>query len=92
MFSQGLGWDGHYLYEAVNRFGTDEVRVYDLRAAMAAGAPCEPTPIASFPAGGPGVEDLASDGTRLWTSDERSWRFYVLDDLAGLRDRWSTND
>jgi len=91
-FSQGLGWDGHLLYEAVNRLGTDELRVYDIATAMKAGAPCEPELIARIPTGGPGVEDLASDGTRMWTSDERSWRFFVLDNLPALRAGWRPND
>lgn len=81
--SQGLTWDGRYLYEAVNNRGVDRIEIYDVVDAIRSGDPRRVRALGSFSAPGNAVEDLATDGRRLWTSDERSFRWYVLEDLAG---------
>jgi hypothetical protein len=86
-FSQGLAWDGSYLYEANNNWGIDRIDVIDVRRALKDRDPSKIAFLGSFRGPGPSIEDLATDGRRLWTSDESTYRFYVLEDLDGLRDR-----
>ena len=82
-FSQGLTWDGRYLYETVNNRGVDRIEVYDIATALRAQDSNQVLRVGSFEAPGRAGEDLATDGQRLWTSDEASYRWYVLRDLPG---------
>ena len=84
-FSQGLTWDGTYLYEAVNALGTDRIEVLDVTDALRSGGTDPVRRLGSLAAPGPMVEDLATDGTHLWTTDERTFQLYRLDDLPARR-------
>ena len=77
-FSQGLTFDGRYLYEAVNGRGEDRVEVLDTAAALRARDSNLVRHCGSFAGPAPSIEDLANDGETLWTSDEISFRFYKL--------------
>lgn len=74
-FSQGLEWDGRYLYESENRLGVDVVNQLDLDVLLETGAFAEATR-RQYAAPDHGVEDLAWDGRFMYTSDEVSFRFY----------------
>ncbi len=80
-FSQGLAWDGQHLLEAVNNTGVDRIEVYDVERAVRQGDAGLVRRLGSFSAPGTAVEDLATDGQQLWTSDEHSYRWYRLPDL-----------
>ena len=45
--------------------------------------------LGSFASGGPSVEDLATDGQVMWSSDEDTYRFYRYNNLQKIRDRFS---
>lgn len=79
-FSQGLFWDGKWLLEAENKMGVDVINQLDVARLVATGSARAST-VRQLAAPGRGVEDLAWDGTWLYTSDEFSFRFY--------RARWS---
>lgn len=83
-FSQGLTWDGRHLLEAVNNRGVDRIEVYDVVSAVREGDGGLVRLLGSFSAPGSAVEDLATDGQQLWTSDEKSYRWYRLPDLPGM--------
>ncbi|NQT12875.1 MAG: hypothetical protein HQ582_09000 [Planctomycetes bacterium] len=74
-FPQGLEWDGRYLYESVNKQGTDIVNQMDVAALARTGSARKAT-VHQFNAPGGGVEDLAWVEGFLYTSDEKSFRFY----------------
>jgi len=74
-FSQGLVSDGRYLYEAENKAGIDIVNQMALAVLERTGSARRAT-IRQFNAPGGGVEDLAWDGERIYTSDEIALRFY----------------
>jgi len=74
-FSQGLVWDGVSLLEAENKKGVDVINQMDVERLVATGSARKST-IRQLDAPGRGVEDLAFDGQRLYTSDEVSFRFY----------------
>ncbi len=84
-FSQGLTWDGHLLYEAVNSHGKDRIEVIDIAEALGKRDSSLVRKLGSFTAPDGMVEDLGNDGTRLWTSDEGSYRFFRLDSLDQIR-------
>jgi len=79
-FSQGLEVVDGYLLEAENKWGRDVInrldvaRLWETRDARA-------STVQQFPAPGRGVEDLAWDGQRLWTSDEVAFQFFVTNFL-----------
>ena len=79
--SQGLEFDGEFLYESENKLGIDVINKIDLKLLMETGNSTDAT-VFQYPAPSPGsylfggVEDLAWDGVRFWTSHERSFRFY----------------
>ncbi len=75
-FSQGLEWDGTYLYESENRLGTDIINKMDLSLLLETGSSTEAT-LSEFGAPGSMVEDLAWDGKSFFTSDERAFRLYM---------------
>lgn len=80
-FSQGLEFDGQYLYESENKYGTDIINKMDLDLLLKT-ADARKATIIQYP--GPkskpsklaGVEDLAWDGKYFWTSDETTFCFY----------------
>ena len=82
-FSQGLTFDGEYLYEAVNARGDDRVEVLDVLEAVRNKDSNLVRHCGSFAGPAPSIEDLANDGTTLWTSDEITYRFYKLTDFSG---------
>jgi hypothetical protein len=74
-FSQGLEWDGRYLYEAENRLGVDVMNELDLGLLLET-ADSRKATRRQYAAPHRGVEDLAWDGHAMYTSDEVSFRFY----------------
>jgi hypothetical protein len=74
-FSQGLEFDGKYLYESENRAGRSIINKIDLGLLTSTKDSFLST-VAQLDAPGWGVEDLAWDGQRLWTADEFSFRLY----------------
>lgn len=79
-FSQGLEYVGGFLWESVNKRGGDIINQLDVQRLRSTGD-ARLSLIAQFNAPGPGVEDLAWDGSRMWTSDEVSFRFYCCTEL-----------
>jgi glutamine cyclotransferase len=75
-FSQGLAFDGQYLFESEKKFGVGVINKMDLSLLLQKGNARHAT-IRQYPAPSTGVEDLAWDGTHLWTSDESTFRFYT---------------
>lgn len=86
-WSQGLAWDGAFLYEAVNGVARDHIWVIDIAAALRIGSERLVRHVAKLPAPGTGVEDLVADGDSIWISDERSFRVYRRDGMNDLRGR-----
>jgi len=82
-FSQGLTWDGEYLYETVNNLGIDRIEVLDIEEWIY-GNSSSPCRIASISFAGYAGEDLANDGISMWSSDESSYRFYKLEDYKSF--------
>lgn len=78
--SQGLEFDGRYLYEAENKLGNDVINKIDIQMLLDTGNSRDST-IYQYNSPHRGVEDLAWDGRSFWTSDELSFRFY----RGGLR-------
>jgi glutamine cyclotransferase len=74
-FSQGLEFAEGFLYEAENKLGGDVINRLDL-AALAQTRDARRATARQFAAPGRGVEDLAWDGTAMWTSDEVVYRIY----------------
>jgi hypothetical protein len=73
--SRGLECFGRFLYEGENKLGRDVINKMNLERLQETGDAIRST-VTQSPAPNGGVEDLAWDGTRLWTSDEKSFRFY----------------
>ena len=84
-FAQGLAWDGAFLYEAVNGLPKDSIWIVDVADALVRRDARRVKHLGRFDGPGHGIEDLATDGRSLWTSDESSYEFYRHDDLAMLR-------
>lgn len=84
-YSQGLTYDGTYLYEAINNRGVDSIQVMDINDAITGEAPVET--IGSFAGPATRIEDLGNDGTNLWTSDEGTYHLYKLDSLSTIRNQ-----
>ena len=80
-FSQGLEFIGGYLYESENKRATDVINKMDLKI-LTESRNARRATVRQYSAPGRGVEDLAWDGKRLWTSDEVVFRFFkaILDD------------
>jgi glutamine cyclotransferase len=74
-FSQGLEFINGYLFESENKRGHDAVNQIDL-ARLAVSEYARTATIRQYRAPYRGVEDLAWDGQRLWTSDEVNFRFF----------------
>jgi glutamine cyclotransferase len=74
-FSQGLEYIEGFLFEAENKRGVDIINQLDPEL-LRKTATARTATIWQHHAPGRGVEDLAWDGARLWTSDEVSFRFY----------------
>jgi glutamine cyclotransferase len=86
-FSQGLTWDGTFLYETSNSLGRDCVHVYRVDEAIRSNGAEKVDYVGRIKGPVSFLEDLATDGERMWTSSERAYHFYVLTDLAALRER-----
>jgi hypothetical protein len=84
-FSQGVTWDGTYLYESNNNAGTDRVEVFRVDEALRTKDSAKVVMVGKFKGPAPSIEDLATDGVRMWTSDEKSYRFYLLGNLETLK-------
>lgn len=74
-FSQGLEWDGKFLYESENKFGTNVINQMSVARLRSTGK-ARLSIYRQFNAPHRGVEDLAWDGSHLYTSDEVSYHFY----------------
>ena len=72
----------------MNAIGTDEIRVLDVSDALRTHGRVAVRRIGAFEAPGDAVEDLATDGDTLWTSDEDSYAFYAHAGLGDLRGRF----
>jgi hypothetical protein len=74
-FSQGLEVFGGWLWESENRRGIDVLNQIDVARLFQTGS-SQAALHRQFNAPFQGVEDLAWDGQRLWTSDEVDFHFY----------------
>lgn len=86
-YSQGLTWDGEYLYESLNNVGTDRIEVVDIAEAVHRSPTDSVDVVGSFDGPAGRIEDLGTDGNRLWTTDEGTYELYRLDSLGELRSR-----
>jgi len=77
-FSQGLEFFDGFLYESENKRGTDVINRLDLEK-LAKTRSARRSTVKQYAAPNGGVEDLAYDGRRLWTSDECTFRFYCAE-------------
>lgn len=75
-YPQGLVWLDGFLLEAVNHHARDWIRVLDVDRALDCGDADEIEREATIPGPASMIEDLATDGTRLWTTDEKTYRLY----------------
>ena len=75
-FSQGLTSDGTYLYEAINKIGTDVIYKLDL-CELFKSHDFDTALVDTIHAPDDMVEDLAISDDKLWTSDESSYSIYV---------------
>jgi len=85
-YSQGLTWDGTYLYESLNNIGTDRIEVLDVAHVLADNATEDIEWLESFEGPAGRIEDLGTDGDRLWTTDEGTYDLYRFDSLGAIRD------
>lgn len=74
-WSQGLEYVEGYLFEAENKAGTDVINKISLEQLRQTPHARKAT-VRQYAAPAGGVEDLAWDGTALWTSDESVFRFF----------------
>ncbi len=74
-FSQGLEYIEGFLFESENKRGFDAINQIDL-ARLRTTRSSRAATVWQYAAPNGGVEDLAWDGARLWTSDEVTFRFY----------------
>ena len=74
-FSQGLEFVDGFLYESENKRGVDIINKIDLEKLFETRNSRLAT-VVQYPAPSRGVEDLAWDGSAMWTSDESTFRFY----------------
>jgi len=88
-FSQGLTWDGRFLYEALNNMGTDRIEIIDIAEAISTRNPGSIRRLGSFAAAGSAVEDLAFDGHTLWTTDEQDYYIHKLVSLDSVLNGFS---
>ncbi|MBB6647357.1 hypothetical protein [Halobellus ruber] len=79
-YSQGLAWDGEHLFESVNVIGTNRIDIRDVAGGLR-GNGRSADRIGSLEAPGYFVEDLTTDGSSIWTSDEHSYSLYELPSL-----------
>lgn len=86
-YSQGLTWDGTYLYESLNNIGTNRIEVIDISRAIGDDGHGDIKRIGSLETPGYFVEDLGTDGNVLWTSDERQYELYKLNGLDEIKQR-----
>ena len=77
-FSQGLEYFHGFLWESENRKGIDVVNQIDMTRLLET-ADFRQATILQYNAPHAGVEDLAWDGRRLWTSDEVDFHFYHVE-------------
>lgn len=77
-FSQGLEYFRGWLWESENRKGRDIVNQIDMARLMET-ADWRLATVRQFDAPHEGVEDLAWDGRRLWTTDEVDFHFYHIE-------------
>lgn len=74
-FSQGLEFTAGFLYESENKRGVDIINRLDLDLLRETRHARRAT-VRQYPAPSGGVEDLAWDGSVMWTSDESVFRFF----------------
>ena len=83
-FSQGLAWDGTFLYDAVNFVGRDRIQIVDIGPALL-GSAREAEILGYLPTPAADVEDLAVRNEELWTSDEGTYEIYRTPQLSEIR-------
>ncbi|MDR1109494.1 MAG: hypothetical protein LBP92_02065 [Deltaproteobacteria bacterium] len=74
-FSQGLMWDGTYLYEANGDLGHDTIYQIDLQNALHS-KDMKSSVVRKYRAPSRMVEDLATNGSLVWTTDEETLQIY----------------
>jgi len=74
-FSQGLEFANGFLYEAENKLGINVLNKIELDA-LRSTRDVRTATVMQYPTPSKGVEDLAWDGSALWTSDESVFRFF----------------
>jgi glutamine cyclotransferase len=85
-YSQGLTWDGTYLYESLNNLGTDRIEILDVSEVFESVDGGDIERLGSFEGPAGRIEDLGTDGDSLWTTDEGTYNLYRLDSLGRLRE------
>lgn len=85
-YSQGLTWDGEYLLESLNTIGTNRIEIINVTPPLINDANSIER-IGSFEAPGYFVEDLATDGSHIWTTDEHSFSLYEFRSLNDVKRR-----
>lgn len=88
-YSQGITWDGSYLYESLNNLGTDRIEVLDVSDILSDPDTGNIDRIGSFEGPAGRIEDLGTDGDTLWTTDEGTYALYRLDSLGYIRESLS---
>jgi glutamine cyclotransferase len=86
-YSQGLTWDGEYLYESANNFGIDRIEVVDVTRAVERNDSSAIRHRGSFEGPANRIEDIGTDGSRCWTTDEGTYSLYRLEGLDEIRDQ-----
>jgi len=82
-YPQGLAHLDGYVLEAVNYHQRDWIWVLDADEAVRESDPSLVRGVGAIPGPDNMIEDLATDGTKLWTSDESTYELYEHDaDLA----------
>ncbi len=76
-FSQGLEWDGTYLYESENKLPRAIINKIDLEKVCATHKVKDGL-IQQYTLPVKGIEDLAFDGEKFWSSDEILFKFLTI--------------
>lgn len=89
-YSQGLTWDGKYLYESLNNVGTNRVELLDVSEAVKNSDSDAVECVGSFEGPSYFIEDIDTDGESMWTTDEVTYNLYRFDSLSDIRQQYTT--